>query len=55
VKIGRLARAIYRQLERYCLHERVGGILLATNVAMGLPVDIGGKPAAIAHLGRGWL
>jgi hypothetical protein len=33
VKIGGSRRAIYRQLERYCLHDRVGGIILATNVA----------------------
>jgi hypothetical protein len=52
VKIGGSRRAIYRQLERYCLHERVGGIILATNVAMTLPVDINHKPTAIAHLGR---
>jgi hypothetical protein len=55
VKIKGQRRAIYRQLERYCAHPRVNGIVLATNVAMALPAAIGGKPAAVAQLGRAWL
>ncbi|MGJ5149849.1 hypothetical protein [Bradyrhizobium sp. HKCCYLR1023] len=55
VKIKGQRRAIYRQLERYCGHPRVSGILLATNVAMSLPATIGGKPARVAQLGRAWL
>ncbi len=55
VKIGGGCRAIYRQIERYCAHDAVRGILLATNVAMSLPPQINGKPTAIANLGRGWL
>jgi hypothetical protein len=55
VKIKGARRAIYRQLERYARHERVAAILLATNVPMGLPALIGGKPAAVAELGRCWL
>jgi len=55
VKIKGARRAIYRQLERYCRHEAVTSIILATNVPMALPVEINGKPTAIAQLGRGWL
>ncbi|WP_257164666.1 hypothetical protein [Bradyrhizobium sp. SRS-191] len=55
VKIKGQRRAIYRQLERYCAHPRVNGILLATNVAMSLPAEIEGKPACVARLGRAWL
>ncbi|MGJ5000554.1 hypothetical protein ACQR10_04470 [Bradyrhizobium sp. HKCCYLRH2060] len=55
VKIKGQRRAIYRQLERYCGHPRVAGIVLATNVAMALPETIKGKPARIAQLGRAWL
>jgi len=55
VKIKGAKRAIYRQLERYAAHDAVGAILLATNVPMGLPEHINGKPVSIAALGRGWL
>ncbi|MCG6204178.1 hypothetical protein LPW26_05995 [Rhodopseudomonas sp. HC1] len=55
VKIKGSRRAIYRQLERYCAHDEVEQIILATNVAMTLPATIGGKPAFVANLGRAWL
>jgi hypothetical protein len=55
VKIKGNARSIYRQLERYCAHDEVRAIILATNVPMNLPDTINGKPTAIAALGRGWL
>lgn len=55
IKIKGNRRDIYRQLERYCRYEGVASIVLATNVPMGLPTEIGGKPASIAALGRGWL
>lgn len=55
VKIKGSRRAIYRQLERYCGHDAVASIVLATNVPMALPLEINGKPTAIAALGRGWL
>eukprot|EP00752_Nemacystus_decipiens_P015335 g13668.t1 len=47
--------AVLRQLRRYAAHERVAGLILATNLAMHLPAEIGGKPALIASLGRAWL
>lgn len=46
---------IYRQLERYCEHERVSKIILITNVPMGLPAAICGKPAYLFNLSRAWL
>ena len=55
VKIKGQRRAIYRQCERYCGHDRVVTLVLATNAAMGLPAWIGGKPVHIASLSRGWL
>ncbi|EJN14727.1 hypothetical protein PMI42_01700 [Bradyrhizobium sp. YR681] len=55
VKIGGSRRAIYRQVERYCAHPQVAEIVLATNVPMNLPDEVGGKPTAVANLGRAWL
>lgn len=55
VKIKGSRRAIYRQLERYCAHEAVQSIILATSVMMTLPGEIGGKPASVVNLGRAWL
>ncbi|MBR0871180.1 hypothetical protein JQ633_12485 [Bradyrhizobium tropiciagri] len=55
VKIGGSRRAIFRQLERYCAHDAVEEIILATAVYMGLPETIGGKPAHVLPLGRAWL
>lgn len=55
VKIKGARRAIFRQVERYCGYPAVAAIILATNVPMALPIDINGKPTAIAALGRGWL
>ena len=53
--IGQPKRGIYRQLARYAVHDSVTGILLVTNVSMGLPEDIDGKPAYFFSLGKGWL
>jgi hypothetical protein len=55
VKIKGSKIAIYRQCERYCRHEEVAGLVLATNLAMTLPPLIAGKPARIADLSRAWL
>ncbi len=52
---GQQPRAIMRQLERYATYAEVEGIVLASNVAMGLPPSIGGKPAVFVSTGRGWL
>jgi hypothetical protein len=55
VKIKGSKREMYRQCERYCLHERVSALILATNVATGMPATINGKPVFVALLSRGWL
>jgi hypothetical protein len=46
---------IYRQLERYSRHETVKEIILVSNITMGLPPEINGKPAYFLSLGRAWL
>lgn len=46
---------VFRQLSRYAEHERVTQLLLVTNMSMGLPAEIGGKPAFYLSLGRSWL
>lgn len=52
---GAQPRAVLRQLARYADDDRVLGVILATNRAMGLPAAIGGKPAYLFPLGRAWL
>lgn len=47
--------AIFRQLERYCEHDRVSKIILISNVPMGLPPAIKGKPAYFFNLSKAWL
>ena len=46
---------IYRQIERYARHPEVAAIILASNLSMGLPAEIGGKPVYAASLSKGWL
>uniref|UniRef100_UPI0023F83B2E hypothetical protein n=1 Tax=Caballeronia sp. BR00000012568055 TaxID=2918761 RepID=UPI0023F83B2E len=46
---------IYKQLERYASHAEVTAIVLASNVAMGLPAEINGKAIYAASLSRGWI
>lgn len=46
---------IYRQLYRYAEHPEVRAIIMASNVSMGLPPAINGKPVYSARLSRGWL
>lgn len=53
LKGGKLA--IYRQCERYCAHDEVAGMALATAVPITLPPLINGKPATVIDLGRAWL
>lgn len=55
VKIKGSKREIYRQCERYCLHDRINALILASNVPVGLPTFINGKPISFVHLGKGWL
>lgn len=46
---------VYRQLCRYAEHADVTAIILASNISMGLPTDINGKPTFVASLSHGWL
>lgn len=55
VKIKGQRRAIYDQCARYCAHPDVTGLVLVTNVAMGFPSEIEGKPCYVANLSRGWM
>ena len=55
VKIKGNVMQIYRQLERYCMHNAVKVIILATAKQMGLPETINNKPAYYINLSKGWL
>lgn len=55
VKIKGNAKAIYKQCERYCQFERVRGLVLVSNRAMGFPEMINGKPCHVLQLGKAWL
>lgn len=55
VKIKGSRRDILRQCQRYAGHARVEALVLATNVAMGFPPELNGKPTAVLNLGRAWL
>jgi hypothetical protein len=55
IKAGAGKLAIYRQVERYCQHDDVKEIILVSNVPMGLPAVINGKPAHFVNLGKAWL
>jgi hypothetical protein len=55
VKIKGQRREHYRQCERYCMHDQVHALVLATAKMMGLPPTINGKPVFTASLSRGWL
>ena len=46
---------VFQQLRRYAEHDEVRALVLVSNVAMGLPPEINGKPVYAARLSRGWL
>lgn len=48
-------REVYRQCERYCRHEDVQGLVLATGRIQGMPTSIFGKPIRVYQLGLGFL
>lgn len=52
---GASKRDIWRQLERYAAHDRIAGLVLASNLSMGLPQSVMGKPVWFVALGRAWL
>ena len=55
VKIKSGPSALYRQMERYSQHDEVKQLLLITNVQMGFPPALNGKPVYILNLARAWL
>lgn len=46
---------VYKQLCRYAEYSEVRALVLASNVSMGLPPEIAGKPVFAAALSRGWM
>lgn len=46
---------VFKQIERYAAHSAVSAIILASNISMGLPPEINGKPVYAASLSRGWI
>lgn len=52
---GQQKRGIYYQLERYSKLETCHSIILLTNIAMGFPSELNGKPCYIINLGKAWL
>lgn len=46
---------IYRQLRRYATYPEVRALILASNLVMGLPPELNGKPVFAASLSRGWI
>lgn len=52
---GARKKDVFKQLERYARHDRVTAIILVTNLTMGLPATLGGKPVYFLALGRAWL
>ncbi|WP_199028838.1 hypothetical protein [Ralstonia sp. ASV6] len=46
---------VFRQISRYAEHAEVTAIILASNMSMGLPPELNGKPLYSASLSRGWL
>jgi len=55
VKVGGSKSAIFRQCKRYCRYEEVTDLILASNIAIGLPATVNGKSLWLLQLGRGWL
>lgn len=48
-------RRVYRQCERYCQHDAVNGLVLATGSIQGMPISICNKPIRVYQLGIGFL
>ncbi len=46
---------VFHQLERYAKHDQVKVIILATNLSIGLPSSLCGKPLYFASLSAGWI
>lgn len=55
IKIKGSKRDIHRQCARYCAFARIQVLILVTNVSLGFPEEINGKPCYVVKLGRAWL
>ncbi|WP_421849838.1 hypothetical protein [Oricola sp.] len=55
VKLKGVKRNVLRQCRRYCAFEEIRGLILFTNLAMGLPADLHGKPVMVVSAGRAHL
>lgn len=55
IKLKGGKREIYNQCVRYCNFEEVKGLVLVSNVSLGLPPEINGKPVTLYKLGIAWL
>lgn len=44
-----------KQCERYCKHDKVKALILATAKFTGFPPELSGKPIYVIHLSRGML
>lgn len=51
VKLKAPKRRIYRQIERYAVHDCVDSIILVTLTPLGMPPTIHGKPVFVVQLG----
>jgi hypothetical protein len=46
---------VFKQLRRYAACPEVTTIVLVSNIAMGLPPELLGKPVYVASLSHGWM
>lgn len=55
IKIKGSKMNIYKQCERYCNFEDVGKLILVTNKAVRLPLNINTKQCYVFNLSKAWL
>ena len=55
VKLRGAKREIYAQVNRYAQYDEIDDLILVTNVAMGMPPAVKGKPVYVVNLARAWL
>ena len=55
VKIKGSKLEIWRQLERYAEFDEIETLILVTNVPMGCPSVVKGKPIYVVNLAKAWL
>src|SRR5690554_4023327 len=54
IKLKAPKRTIFRQLKRYCEHDEIKGLIVASGTFMGLPQDVEGKPVWFVSLSQNW-